>query len=200
VIDVIDQDRLGAGAPPKLLLRVGDDKPPTLEFRLRGIGTQHHRARDPAGRAEGEGRLRPARGRMASFRDRRTSRRGPEGRQAPPPRRCRSRPAEALFVTPLSAKRAAPRDRRQVDLRQWNKVPDEKAPENPIRPGMLLSLRFHAKDNFGPGEPHEGLRRDDGVPRRHAREADRGAAPPPGRAAAGTGASARRGAAARCSS
>jgi hypothetical protein len=39
VIDVIDRDHYGAGTPPKLLLRVGDDKPPTLDFRLRGIGT-----------------------------------------------------------------------------------------------------------------------------------------------------------------
>lgn len=37
-VDVIDRDRLGTGTPPKLVLRVGDDKPPTIEFRLRGIG------------------------------------------------------------------------------------------------------------------------------------------------------------------
>jgi hypothetical protein len=44
-----------------------------------------------------------------------------------------------------------------VDLRQWNKSPKEDDPSNPIRPGMLLSLRFGAKDNFGPGDPHEGF-------------------------------------------
>jgi hypothetical protein len=44
-----------------------------------------------------------------------------------------------------------------VDLLQWNPVGDENAPQNAIRPGMLFSLRFGAKDNFGPGAPHDGF-------------------------------------------
>jgi hypothetical protein len=42
-----------------------------------------------------------------------------------------------------------------IDAMQRNKKPDaEDDPSNDIRPGMLLSLRFVATDNFGPGEPH----------------------------------------------
>ena len=39
IVDVIDSDSLGAGTPPKLLLRVGEDKTPIIDIRLRGISS-----------------------------------------------------------------------------------------------------------------------------------------------------------------
>ena len=65
--------------------------------------------------------------------------------------------AEAGFGSPLQKSARRYETTAAVDLRQWNKAPDENAPENRIRPGMLFSLRFSAKDNFGPGDPHEGF-------------------------------------------
>ena len=38
-IDVIDEDKLGAGAPPKLVVRMVEDKAPSIDFKLRGIST-----------------------------------------------------------------------------------------------------------------------------------------------------------------
>ena len=38
-IDVVDRDRLGAGSPPKVAVRVGDDQAPRLEHKLRGISS-----------------------------------------------------------------------------------------------------------------------------------------------------------------
>lgn len=152
VVDVIDTDRLGAGTPPKLLLRVGEDKPPTLEFKPRGVGTLiTAHARIPGDlKIKDDFGIREV---SASFRV--EEEKPPEKGQTPPPEVPFAK-AEANYRTPL-----VPSSRRydsftQLDLMQWNKVPTEDAPENKIRPGMVFSLRFAAKDNFGPGDPHEG--------------------------------------------
>lgn len=153
VIDVVDQDRLGAGTPPKLVLRIGDDRPPALEFRLRGVGsslTAH--ARIPGTlKAKDDFGLREV---AASFR---------AADDAPPEKGDKPRPevpwasAAATYETALERSALRHETTAMVDLRQWNKVEREDEPTNPIRPGMLFSLRFSAKDNFGPGEPHEGF-------------------------------------------
>lgn len=153
VIDVVDHDRLGAGTTPKLVLRVGDDRPPSLEFRLRGVGssiTAH--ARIPGTlKAKDDFGLREI---AASFR---------AADDAPPEKGDKPRPevpwASAAATYEAALERSAMRHETtaMVDLRQWNKVEREDEPTNPIRPGMSFSLRFSAKDNFGPGEPHEGF-------------------------------------------
>ncbi len=153
VIDVIDQDKLGAGTPPKLLLRVGDDKPPSIEFRLRGVGgaiTTH--ARIP-----GDLKIKDDFGlRDVSTTFRAMVDQPPEKGRDPLPEEPFTA-AAANFGSALTRSALRYETTAQVDLTQWNKVPDENSPENKIRPGMLLSLRFHAKDNFGPGDPHEGI-------------------------------------------
>ncbi len=155
VVDVIDADRLGAGTPPKLVLRVGDDRSPTIEFRLRGIGssiTAHARVpgeikvRDDFGLREVAAATRVTEDRPAD--------RGPDAGPLPEPPWT---PAEALFSTPLERGSLRYEAEASVDLTTWNRVPDESSPDNPIRPGMLFSLRYGAKDNYGPGEPHEGF-------------------------------------------
>jgi hypothetical protein len=156
VIDVVDRDRLGAGTPPKLLLRVGDDKSPLLDFRLRGIGsaiTAH--ARIPGDlKVKDDFGLREV-GAAVRVSDDATADTPPDG--------AGTTPAEAPFeVAAASFGELLPRSALRyestamVDLTQWNQVADENAAQNRIRPGMLFSLRFTAKDNFGPGEPHEG--------------------------------------------
>ncbi|MCU0862707.1 MAG: hypothetical protein MUC36_02850 [Planctomycetes bacterium] len=152
-IDVVDRDQLGAGSPPKLSLRVGDDKPPTLEFRLRGIGasiTAH--ARIPGDlKAKDDFGLREVSAVSRALDDQ------PADKTAPPPPEVPFGPAGVVFGEPLPTSALRYETTALVDLTQWNKIADENATGNPIRPGMLFSLRFQAKDNFGPGAPHEGL-------------------------------------------
>jgi hypothetical protein len=153
VVDVIDRDRLGAGAPPKLLLRVGDDKPPTLELRLRGIGSSlTFDARIPGDlKVKDDFGLRSVRAAWRVVDDK-----PPEKGQAPPPE-VPFAEAKVLFGEPLVRSALRYETTAIVDLEQWQKVDNENDPTNPIRPGLLLSLRYAATDNFGPGEPHEGF-------------------------------------------
>lgn len=153
VIDVVDRDRLGAGAPPKLVLRVGDDKPPAIEFRLRGIGpsiTAH--ARLPGDlKVKDDFGLREVAVSARALVDQPVDKSQPVPAEAPFER------AQAVFGEALTRSALRYETTAAVDLLQWNQERDENAPANRIRPGMLFSLRFHAKDNFGPGEPHEGI-------------------------------------------
>jgi hypothetical protein len=155
VVDVIDKDKLGAGAPPKLLLRVGDDKPPTIDFRLRGIGTliTTHAVIPGDLKVKDDFGLR---GIDASYRV--TEEMPTDQKPGEEP----TKPVEVPFadavvtyygsaMTPSALRYESPAS---IDLRQWNTEPDQNAPTNPIRPGMLVSMRFGATDNFGPGEPH----------------------------------------------
>ena len=164
-IDVIDRDQLGAGSPHKLSVRLVDDKAPSVEFKLRGIGplvtaqvripgelkakddfgvtkvVAEFRAIDDAPQQKAPGAESPA-----------------QGAEAPKP--------AAVAETPFVVIDAALRDALQpgsvryetsatIDLLRRNKKPDaETDPQNEVRPGMLLAVRFAATDNFGPGAPH----------------------------------------------
>lgn len=159
VVDVIDKDKLGAGAPPKLLLRVGDDKPPTIDFRLNGIGTliTTHAIIPGDLKVKDDFGLRAI---DASYRvaeeaptDQKPVEQKP-GEEASKPPEVPFANAEVLYGTKMAPSALRYESTASVDLRQWNTEPDQSALTNPIRPGMLLSLRFGATDNFGPGEPH----------------------------------------------
>ncbi|MCA8973309.1 MAG: hypothetical protein KDC98_01240 [Planctomycetes bacterium] len=155
VIDVIDTDQLGAGAPPKFLLRVGDDKPPRVDIRLRGIGSLiSAHARIP-----GDLKAKDDFG----LRDIDASMRATEGQPAEAPKATDQALPEVPFENvaasyddPITKNSLRYETATAVDLRQWNTDPDQNSKDNRIRPGMLLSLRFGATDNFGPGEPHHG--------------------------------------------
>ncbi len=153
VVDVVDADSLGAGAPPKLALRVGDDKPPAIEFRLRGVGS----AITAHARIPGELRLRDDFGlrRVAASWRAVADQPLDKGQTAPP--EVPFAEAGLTLRAPLPKSALRHETEAQVDLAQWNTVPDESSPTNPIRPGMLFSLRLSATDNFGPGEPHEAF-------------------------------------------
>lgn len=151
IVDVLDQDRLGAATPPRLVLRLVDDRPPTVEFRLRGIGPSiSAHARIPGElRVKDDFGLRDVVAQSRAIAERSFDR-GEE-----PPREPPFALAMATFVPALDPGAVHYEASVAVDLLQWNKEPAEDAPGNPIRPGMVLSLRFAATDNFGPGTPHE---------------------------------------------
>jgi hypothetical protein len=155
VIDVIDRDHYGAGTPPKLVLRVGDDKPPTLDFRLRGIGsaiTAH--ARIPGDlKVKDDFGLREIDASMRAIVDTPVDQ-SPGGAVAVP--EVPFEHADMLLGSVLERNARRYETTASVDLMQWNQILDESSPQNRIRPGMLLSLRFGAVDNFGPGDPHHG--------------------------------------------
>ncbi|HEX6812270.1 MAG TPA: hypothetical protein VF384_11650 [Planctomycetota bacterium] len=155
VIDVIDRDRYGAGTPPKLLLRVGDDKPPTLDFRLRGISTSiTAHARIPGDlKAKDDFGLREIDASVRAIVDG-PAEKSPDGGAAVPD--VPFEPAQMVLGSQLERNARRYESTASVDLMQWNTIPDENSPQNRIRPGMLFSLRFGAVDNFGPGEPHHG--------------------------------------------
>jgi len=153
VVDVVDADSLGAGAPPKFALRVGDDKPPAIEFRLRGVGS----AITAHARIPGELRLRDDFGLRAVGASWRAITDAPVDKGQLPPPEAPFAEAGLTLRAPLPKSALRHETEAQVDLAQWNTVPDESAPTNPIRPGMLFSLRLSARDNFGPGEPHEAF-------------------------------------------
>ena len=162
---MIDRDQLGAGSPHKLSVRLVDDKAPSVEFKLRGIGPLvtaqvripgELKAKDDFGMTKV----------VAEFRavDDAPQQKAPGADNAPQGVEA-TKPATVGDV-PFVAIDAALRDALQpgsvryetsatIDVLRRNKKPDaETDPQNEVRPGMLLSLRFAATDNFGPGAPH----------------------------------------------
>lgn len=166
VIDVIDTDTLGAGAPPKLLVRIVDDKAPTIDFKMRGIGSLitakaripgDLKVKDDFGLREVAGRIRAVADNAADTKP--TQPDGAPTDAAPTPARTEVafEDAEVLFGATLKPGTLRYETNANLDLLQFRSDPDENSEKNRIRPGMLLSLRFQAKDNFGPGDPHLAL-------------------------------------------
>jgi|GEM_PF-2251871 len=154
IVDVIDRDSLGASSPPKLLLRIGEDKAPTVDYRLRGIGSSiTYEARIP-----GDLRVRDDFGLRAVRATARYQGDAPNGRDedASPAAEAPWMDAEAIYDARLERSALRYEAEASVDLLTWNKVRDQNSLENPIRPGMMFSLRYIAEDNFGPGDPHVG--------------------------------------------
>ncbi|MDO8348807.1 MAG: hypothetical protein Q7T30_01120 [Planctomycetota bacterium] len=158
VIDVIDRDKLGAGAPPKLLLRVGDDKPPTIDFRLRGIGSMiATHARIPGDlKVKDDFGLREIDASMRVTIDTPLDTRPGGSAETPKPPETPFENVVANYTNPMPKSALRYESPAAVDLMQWNPEPDENSTKNRIRPGSLVSMRFGAKDNFGPGDPHHG--------------------------------------------
>ena len=151
VVDVIDRDSLGAGAPPKLLLQVSEDEAPIVDFRLRGIGSSiTYAARIPGAlRVRDDFGLRAVAAQMR-VQDGSTTAGGDE------PSTTTWTDAEPLYDDQLQRSALRYQAEASVDLLTWNKVRDQNASGNLIRPGMVFSLRYSATDNFGPGDPHRG--------------------------------------------
>lgn len=151
LIDVIDQDLLGAGTPPRLYLRLGDDRPPSLDFKLRGIGALiTNEARIP-----GDLKVKDDFGlRSVGVEYRAVQESGADGSRTEQPAEVPFEVIEPIWGTVLRPGATRHESTANVDLKPLLAESDPDSPRNPIRPGMLLSLRFFAVDNFGPGDPH----------------------------------------------
>ncbi len=154
VIDVIDRDRLGAGAPPRLLLRIVEDKPPSLDFKMRGIGSLiTHQARIPGDlKVKDDFGVRHVRASLRAVQEA-----GAEGPKPEQPQEVPFEDVEVIWGSQLAQNAIRYETPASIDLMQWSPEEDQASTNNRIRPGMLLSLRFAATDNFGPGEPHEAF-------------------------------------------
>ena len=152
VLDVLDEDRLGAAKAPRLFVRLVDDQTPRIDYKPLGVShmlTPWARvpgrviARDDYGLTGLEAAIRVA-----------DERKGDEAPASQP---------ESAF-SPLSpdgieAFVAGETEFNQVlifDLRRLNPDADFKSERNRMHPDQTLSIRFTARDNFGPGAPHEG--------------------------------------------
>ena len=152
-IDVVDRDRLGAGSPPKVAVRVGDDQAPRLEHKLRGISsmiTTH-------ARLPGTLTVRDDFGLREVAAEWKTVEESPAAEAGAPRVETAFEPIAALFGSALERSSLRYETEASVDLAAVNAELDEAAPGNRVRPGMLVSLRYRATDNFGPGDPHVGL-------------------------------------------
>jgi len=158
VVDVIDRDQLGAGAPPRLQVRVVDDKAPTIDFKLRGISSLV----TPQVAIPGDLKVKDDFGVTVVSAAWRATDDAPEHQpqRRPddvPPAEAPFLPIGVAFETALVPGVARFESTATVDFKPLNRAERDDDPQNPVRPGMLLSLRFQAKDNFGPGEPHEAI-------------------------------------------
>ncbi len=162
-IDVIDQDQLGVGAPQKLSVRIVEDKPPSVEFKLRGVGPVvtaqvrmpgDLRAKDDFGVAKVVAEFRAM---VDAPQPKSPGEEGQPGESQTPhatPAATFS-PIEVVWRESLQKGAVRHETTATVDFLPRNKRPDaEDDPSNEVRPGMLLSLRFVATDNYGPGAPH----------------------------------------------
>ena len=148
-VDVTDTDGLGAGKPPKLFLRVVPDRAPSVDYKTMGIGSMilfkalipgSLRLRDDFGLTKVASQMRiTAEGSSASAAEWKPVKL--EGLRDPETEEGELEYNEKVVFDLLT-------------LNDLAKGPT--SPANPIRPGMLVSLKFEARDNYGPGEPHVG--------------------------------------------
>lgn len=148
-VDVTDEDGLGAGKPPKLFLRVVPDRAPSVDYKTMGIGSMilfkalipgRLRLRDDFGLTKVASQMRITAEESSAS----TAQWKPvklEGLRDPETEEGELDYNEKVVFDLLT-------------LNDLAKGPT--SPANPIRPGMLVSLKFEARDNYGPGEPHVG--------------------------------------------
>jgi len=159
LLNVLDTDQLGAGSPPRLLLRVVDDKPPRIELKLRGISSLvTAQARLPGDlTVKDDFGLTEVGGGIRVIIDSPSSRPKDRDPAAGPPPEIPFEESDVIYSTGLQRGMVRYETRASIDLKQFNAVPDADDQDNMIRPGMLLSMRYWATDNYGPGDPHETL-------------------------------------------
>ena len=151
-IDVVDADRLGAKDPPRIYLRVGDDQVPTVDYRVRGIGSMVTAVASIPGTVAARDDLALT---AVAAEHRVTGQPNgaepppppPEGTEPPPP------PAEPEFqplkVAGLEAFVVGEREVRAdvvIDLRALAIA----------QPGQMVTVRWRVQDNFGPDAAQVG--------------------------------------------
>ena len=148
-VDVTDADGLGVGKPPKLFLRVVPDRAPSVDYKTMGIGSMilfkalipgRLRLRDDFGLTKVASQMRIT-----------TEESSASAAQWKPVK------LEGLRDPETEEGELEYNEKVVFDLLTLNDLAKgPTSPANPIRPGMLVSLKFEARDNYGPGEPHVG--------------------------------------------
>ena len=159
-LDVLDHDSLGAAKPPRFFVRIVEDMPPRLEFKPLGVSSMitaqaripgSLKARDDWGLASIEAALQLGQPPPTSMSG------GPA--QSQPTTTQEDAKFERVQVVGLDGFKPPALDHSAIvvlDLLPWSPDLDPAAPGNRLRPDMTVSLKFLAKDNFGPGQAHQG--------------------------------------------
>jgi hypothetical protein len=153
VVDVRDRDDLGAARPTRLVLRVVEDAAPAVELRIEGVGSMV----TPFARIPGRLAVRDDYGLRAIDAQFRTS--GDALASGDQPAAREETPFEAAPVAGLDAftgTGAAFEGPVLFDLQPLCPDADPRSERNRFHPEQFLSLKFRARDNFAPGEPHLG--------------------------------------------
>lgn len=151
-IDVVDADRLGAKDPPRLYLRVGDDQVPTVDYRVRGIGSMVTAVASIPGTVVSRDDL----ALTAIVAEQRVTGQ-PNGTEPPPPPPEGTEPPppppepefQPLTVAGLEAFAVGEREHRAdvvIDLRALALA----------QPGQMVTVRWRVQDNFGPDAAQVG--------------------------------------------
>ena len=158
-LDVLDQDTLGAAKPPRFFVRIVEDLPPRLEFKPLGVSSMiTAQARIPGSlKARDDWGLSALEAVMLFGQPPPTSLSAGTPQSQPT-----TEPEEAKFerapVVGLDGFKPPALDHSAItvlDLLPFSLDLDPNAPGNRLRPDMTVSLKFLARDNFGPGASHQ---------------------------------------------
>lgn len=167
-VNVIDLDRLDAGRPPQLFLRLVEDRAPGVDFRPTGVGS----IITPIARIPGMLKVRDDYGLARVAAQYRVTGRADGAAEVTPGEQLeqngeagaveqaaeKETPWEAAEVFGLASfteGEVAYDEQVAFDLRPLHPE-GEPTEDSVLQPGQFVSLRFSARDNFGPGDPHEG--------------------------------------------
>ena len=158
ILEVLDTDRLQAGKPTKLFLRVVEDHTPQVEFKTEGIGSMVTASAMLPGELaiQDDYGLSEAKAWMKVI-DSATGESRPQGdQQKDPPKPAPFEPVALDGLHGFEPGGTQFVTETLLDLKLFNPDPDPDSVRNKMRPGQFLSLKITARDNFGPGEPQQG--------------------------------------------
>ncbi len=149
-----DQHGLDSARPPRLFVRLVEDAAPRIDYRAAGIGSMIA----PTAVIPGELTITDDYGLRAVGASFRVTG-DPEAEAAAAavePVDEDWAPADVPALREFGGGGTEFTTTAALDLAPLNPNEDPAAVENAVRPGQMLSVRFSATDNFGPGEPHVG--------------------------------------------
>ena len=153
-MSAIDQDRLAVTKPPQFFVRVVEDMAPSVEFRPTGVGS----VLTPVARVPGTLAVREDHGLAGLWSQFRITGGanqelgvGAEPAQLPP-----WQAAEVSGLNSFAAGASSFEGQVVFDLKSLHPGGEPTDESGAITPGQFVSLRFSAKDNFGPGAAHVG--------------------------------------------
>jgi hypothetical protein len=155
VLDVVDRDQLGCARPPKLYVRIVEDAPPVLDWKTQGVGSMitpwaripgRLKARDDYALTALQPlfRIGASEGAPAA-----------EASDAQPASQPAFEPAPFTGLEGFRAGAAEFAELLVLDLKPLCPDADPSSPNNKVPVERFLSVKFTARDNHGPGEPHQ---------------------------------------------